>query len=57
MIEVLMFLFGAGFGVIIAWYILKSKFDIQINAVLNESNIKLLSLQNHYSDKHQAIKY
>jgi DNA recombination protein RmuC len=46
MIEVLMFLFGAGFGVIIAWYILKTKFDIQINAVLNESNIKLLSLQN-----------
>ena len=46
MIEVLMFLFGAGFGVIIAWYILKTKFDIQIIAVLNESNIKLLSLQN-----------
>jgi len=46
MIEVLMFLFGAGFGVIIAWYILKTKFDIQINSVLNESNIKLLSLQN-----------
>ena len=46
MIEVLIFIIGAAVGSIIVWYILKTKFEIQTNSILNESNIKLLSLQN-----------
>jgi len=46
MIEVLIFIVGATVGSIIVWYILKTKFEIQTNSILNESNIKLLSLQN-----------
>ncbi len=45
MIEILIFLIGAIVGSAIAWYILKTKFDIQTNAILNESNIKITSLQ------------
>jgi DNA recombination protein RmuC len=40
------FIIGAAIGAALAWYILKTKFDIQTNSILNESNIKLLSLQN-----------
>ncbi len=46
MVEVLIFVAGIVLGISIAWYILKTKFNIQTNSILNESNIKLLSLQN-----------
>ena len=43
---VTIFIVGVGSGAILSWYILKTKFDIEKNSILNESNIKLLSLQN-----------
>ncbi|MEA3290434.1 MAG: DNA recombination protein RmuC [Campylobacterota bacterium] len=57
--------FGAGAVVFTAaaWYIVKQKYDIQFEALQNEANIKLSSLQNqldltkdHYEDKIQTLE-
>ena len=63
MIEILIFLAGLTIGSIAIWFVLKSKTDIQINAILTESNIKLTSLQNqnnlqkeHYTDKLNTLE-
>ncbi len=45
MIEILIFVIGIIVGSSIVWYILKTKFDIQTTSILNESNIKITSLQ------------
>ncbi len=45
MIEIIIFILGAIFGGIIIWYSLKNKNEIQINAILNEANVKLSSLK------------
>jgi DNA recombination protein RmuC len=46
MIEVLIFIAGAIVGALLIWYLLDTKYNIQINSILNESNIKILSLKN-----------
>ena len=63
MIGILIFLAGLIIGSIAIWFVLKSKTDIQINAILTESNIKLTSLQNqnnlqkeHYTDKLNTLE-
>jgi hypothetical protein len=45
-INILLFLLGLIIGVITIWLILKNKYEMQINALQNEANIKLTSLQN-----------
>ncbi|VAY86849.1 DNA recombination protein RmuC [hydrothermal vent metagenome] len=62
MIEILIFIFGFIAGIIIAWLLLKNKNELQINSIINESNIKITSLQNqnelvksHLEDKIQTL--
>ncbi len=62
MIEILIFAIGLILGAVIIWFALKSKNEIQINAIENEANIKLTSLQNqnelikqHLEDKIQTL--
>ncbi|MEA3498663.1 MAG: DNA recombination protein RmuC [Campylobacterota bacterium] len=63
MTEVVYFVAGSIFSGVSIWYILKQKNDIQIEAIANEANIKLTSLQNiiaqnkeHYEDKIKTIQ-
>ena len=63
MIEIFIFVIGIIIGSIVAWYILKNKFDIHTTSILNESNIKLSSLQtqlnlqkDHYEDKLNTLE-
>ncbi|MEA3353637.1 MAG: DNA recombination protein RmuC [Campylobacterota bacterium] len=60
-------LVGFGAGAVVsaaaAWYIVKQKYDIQFEALQNEANIKLSSLQNqldlikdHYEDKIETLE-
>ena len=61
-IEILIFLVGLLIGGVSIWLSLKNKNEIQINAIENEANIKLTSLQNqnelvkqHLEDKIQTL--
>ncbi len=45
MIEILIFISGLVLGAVVIWFSLKNKNEIQINAIENEANIKIASLQ------------
>ncbi len=62
LIDILIFIIGLTCGSVIIWLIVKNKNEIQIDALLNESNIKITSLQaqnelvkQHLEDKIQTL--
>ncbi len=64
MIEILIFIVGCLLGGVAIWFVLKNKNEIQINAIENEANIKITSLQNqnelvkqHLEDKIQTLAH
>ena len=62
MIEILIFSIGVIIGSVAIWLVTKNKNEIQINAIENEANIKITSLQNqnelvrqHLEDKIETL--